>query len=70
MMILSSDEQSTLLGSVASNTFGISYQYSPNLEPKCFVGLQTYFLNGKTRQTLNFNFSQSGVSQAYASSSY
>ena len=69
-MALSSDQQSTLLGSVASNVFGIPYQYGPSIEPNSFVGLQNYFLNGKARQTLNYNFSKSVVSQAYASANY
>jgi hypothetical protein len=61
---------STNLNVAASNNFNIGYQYGPVFEPKCFVGLQTFLLDGRIRQTLSFNISQGGVTQVYGSANY
>lgn len=60
----------TNLNAAASNNLNFPFQYGPIFEPKCFIGLQTYQLDGSIKQTFSFNISQGGVTQSYASASY
>lgn len=45
------------LNAAAAANFRIPFQYGPVFEPKCFIGLQAFLLDGSMRQSLNFNIS-------------
>ena len=67
---LNSSDTARTISATAKAVFHINYKFSPQLEPKCLVGLQKVHSWPESRATLAFNLTLGGVTQLAASPNY